>query len=88
MQYLLNEAFQQIHTMHGISLCLEPTDDFIHVHVPILTGAMMGMMDAYEFDYDRMDGFIEELRDRVGSPPQVNLTELADRGKVSTTLKH
>ena len=86
MQYLLNEAFQQIHTMHGISLCSEPTDYIIHV--PILTGAMMGMMDAYEFDYDRMDGFIEELRDRVGSPPQVNLSELADRGKVSTTLKH
>ena len=43
----------------------------------------MGMMDAYEFDYDKMDDFIEELHDRVGSPPDVNLTALTDRGKVS-----
>ena len=62
-----------------------PTDYIIHV--PILTGAMMGMMDAYEFDYDRMDGFVEELRDRVGKPPQVNLTDLANRGKVSTNTQ-
>ena len=54
------------------------------IHVSIHTGAMMGMMDAYEFDYDRMDDFIEELHDRVGKPPLVNLTDLANRGKVSS----
>jgi hypothetical protein len=63
-----------------------PTDYVIHV--PVLTGAMMGMMDAYELDYDRMDGFIEELRDRVGKPPQVNLTDLANRGKVSNRVQY
>ena len=47
----------------------------------------MGMLDAYEFDYDRMDGFIEELRDRVGEPSHVNLTNLADRGKVSSSVQ-
>ena len=47
----------------------------------------MGMMDAYEFDYDRMDGFIEELRGQVGQPPPVNLTDLAGRGKVSSAVQ-
>ncbi len=52
----------------------------------IHTGAMMGMMDAYEFDYDKMDDFIEDLRDKVGRPPLVNLTALVDRGKVSSSV--
>lgn len=43
---------------------------------------MMGMMDAYDFDDDMMDEFVEELHHRVGRPPMVNLTALANRGKV------
>lgn len=61
--------------------------DYI-LHVSVHTGAMMGMMDAYEFDYDRMDDFIEQLQDRVGKPPLVNLTDLANRGKVSSSVQH
>ena len=56
------------------------------MYLSIHTGAMMGMMDAYEFDYDKMDGFIEELHDKVGRPPLVNLTALTDRGKVSSSV--
>ena len=59
-----------------------PTNYMSHVH----PGAMMGMMDAYEFDYDKMDDFIEELRERVGRPPLVNLTALTNRGKVSSGI--
>ena len=48
--------------------------------IPI--GAKLGMMDAYEYDYDKVDDVIEDLHDRVGSPAQVNLTALTERGKV------
>ena len=49
----------------------------------------MGMMDAYEYDYERIDDIVEELHDRVGSPPHVNLTALLNRGKVgATTCMH
>ncbi len=58
----------------------------LYMYPSIHTGAMMGMMDAYEFDYDKMDGFIEELHDKVGRPPLVNLTALTDRGKVSSSV--
>ena len=40
------------------------------------------MMDAYEYDYDKVDDVIEDLHDRVGSPAQANLTALTERGKV------
>lgn len=42
----------------------------------------MGMMDAYDYDYDKVGDIVEELHERVGTPPRVNLTALADRGKV------
>ena len=45
-------------------------------------GAKMGMMDAYEYDYDKVDDIVEELHGRVGAPSRVNLTSLLSRGKV------
>ena len=75
---LLQFSIIVVHGTYG--LCHTYT---LYMH-SIHTGAMMGMMDAYEFDYDRMDGFIEELRGQVGQPPPVNLTDLAGRGKVSS----
>ena len=42
----------------------------------------MGMMDAYEYDYDKVDDIIEQLHEKVGRPKQVNLTALNERGQV------
>lgn len=46
----------------------------------------MGMMDAYEYDYDKVDDIIEELHDRVRAPSRVNLTSLLNRGKVRVRI--
>ena len=48
----------------------------------ITPGAKVGMMDAYEYDYDKVGDIIEELHDKVGSPSRVNLTSLLNKGKV------
>ena len=42
----------------------------------------MGMMDAYEYDYDRVSDIVEQIHGHEGAPPSVNLTSLTDRGKV------